>query len=614
MPDGFQRKIATGDFLANRYRIESVLGQGGMGTVFRAHDTLLGLPVALKVLNPAIAGTEEAVQRLKHEVILARRFTHPNACRIYDLGESNGTFYVSMEFIEGRTLDHLLGEKGRFSLDEGLKIVHQILPALAAAHSAGVIHRDLKPQNIMVANNKAYVMDFGISISGDMNRITQTGMVIGTPQYMAPEQFLDGTVDSCTDIYSLGIIFFEMFTGRLPFESKTPASAMFAHVNTAPPLPTTLAPDLPDKLELVILKCLQKDSGKRYQSVDELILSLQDIPVTLSSRDVSEARTHAMEQPLPDDPPPVANPTRTEAIARESDSFPKTFQKSRTPFINVLSILNLLWGLGYFAGFIGNLPDFHHGVDTIIFVTFSLFIISLHFILFRGLRSLKPAARKLQIVYSGIWFVLITACLVISEFKTWMLFAWLFGAALSPLILTYLNKNNIRDLFEKPHVEPPTGGWLATSALVTFGVGSLFVGMYAIYHTALTSVASQNRSHARSTYAEMNVIVKACEAYAVDHNQYPDVETMQQLKDQLQPKYIRLLRMTDGWENEFRYQVSDDKQSYWLGSAGSDMKWEYPDLSMYKPGKTQSYSEDIIYGNFSFLRWSEADVPSSPEK
>lgn len=269
-----EEELAVGSLLGDRYQIHTLLGRGGMGLVYKAFDTLLKMPVALKIINPAIAGDEEVIRRLKQEVVLSRKFTHPNACRIYDIGTGNGRLYVSMEYIDGKTLEQVLLQKGRLSLQEVIVILRDVLQALAEAHQAGVVHRDLKPQNIMISGNKAYLMDFGISFSQSLDRLTRTGVVVGTPFYMSPEQFLGEPVDQRSDIYSLGMILFEMATGKLPFRANTPASVMYFHMNETPPAPSLLISGLPVEFDRIVMKALQKKPGDRYANVNDLLAAL----------------------------------------------------------------------------------------------------------------------------------------------------------------------------------------------------------------------------------------------------------------------------------------------------------------------------------------------------
>ncbi len=286
-------EFQPGELFAKRYLIEKKLGRGGMGVVYKAIDKILEVPVALKTMNPGIGDDERTLNRLKREVILARKVAHPNVCRIYDIGESDGIHYVSMEFLEGKSLADILVQDGALSPERGIPIIRQVLEALDEAHKVGVLHRDLKPQNIIVdKNDRPYIMDFGISTSSEVSRLTQTGALIGTPRYMAPEQFGSrGAADHRADIYSIGIIMFEMFTGMLPFEANTPASVMFAHLNSTPPKPSVIKPDVPFELEEIILKALEKDPRNRFQTIRDFLRALEP----LEKRKMAFATTQAQQ-------------------------------------------------------------------------------------------------------------------------------------------------------------------------------------------------------------------------------------------------------------------------------------------------------------------------------
>jgi serine/threonine protein kinase len=267
-----------GSFFANRYLIEKRIGEGGMGTVFKATDRMLDISVAIKTLNRELVSNETNLNRLKREVILARKVAHPNVCRLYDIGEAGGVHYVSMEFVEGQTLSEILHRQESLPEQEAIGIMRQLLNALGAAHSQGIIHRDLKPQNIMIDRpGRAMMMDFGISFSAEAGHLTQTGMMVGTPRYMAPEQFKEQGSDHRADLYSAGIILYEMVTGRAPFDARTPASMMYAHLHTPPPRPSQFCHVGP-QLESIILRALEKDPSKRFQNTQEFI-SAFDQPI-----------------------------------------------------------------------------------------------------------------------------------------------------------------------------------------------------------------------------------------------------------------------------------------------------------------------------------------------
>jgi len=289
-------ELHPGEMFAQRYRIEKEIGRGGMGKIYKATDKILEVPVALKIME-LIHHDERSIERFKREVVVARKVAHPNVCRIYDMGESGGLHYVSMEFLEGRTLAEMLRKEGRFTPEVGIPLLKQVLQACQEAHRVGVVHRDLKPENIMVdLSHRAHIMDFGISISFDVGRLTQTGALVGTPYYMAPEQFEGKNTDHRADIYSLGVIMFQMFTGRLPFESDTPMAIIYAHLKSDPPKPTSIAKDIPSELEAIILKALQKDATQRYQTVRDLLAALEPLlaPTTGLSGTSPEQAVHKL--------------------------------------------------------------------------------------------------------------------------------------------------------------------------------------------------------------------------------------------------------------------------------------------------------------------------------
>src|SRR5262245_3094852 len=256
---------------ARRYRIKGKLGQGGMGTVYRALDQTLEVPVALKVINTRLARDKQMLDRLKREVVLARKIAHPSVCRMHDIGEADGLHYVSMELVEGSDLSEVIRKAQRLHPDQAVEIALQVLDGLREAHRAGVIHRDLKPQNIMLGTDgRPHIMDFGISVSADVQRLTQKGVVVGTPDYMSPEQALGSKVDHRADIYAMGVILFRMLTGRMPFEGKTPEAVMVAHFTAPPPRASEVMPGVPPALDAVIEKALAKKPEDRFSSAQEM--------------------------------------------------------------------------------------------------------------------------------------------------------------------------------------------------------------------------------------------------------------------------------------------------------------------------------------------------------
>lgn len=269
--------LQPGSILDERYRIDELLGFGGMGSVYRATDLEIDRVVALKVIRPHLADDPNVLQRFKQEIILSREVTHRNVVRIFDLGQSGETRFISMEFIEGKDLLGLLRERGALPAEEAVEIMEQICLALDAAHQQGVVHRDLKPANIMIdASGRVVVMDFGIARSLEGSGMTQTGSLLGTPDYMSPEQVKGEQVDARSDLFALGIIFYQMLTGELPYKGDTPMAAMYTRTQKRAAPIRDLVPELPGFLGDVVARCLEIPVHKRYQSAREV---LQDLAV-----------------------------------------------------------------------------------------------------------------------------------------------------------------------------------------------------------------------------------------------------------------------------------------------------------------------------------------------
>ena len=268
--------LAPGALLGTRYEIVQILGQGGMGAVYKAKDLELDRVVAVKVIRPDLASHPDILARFKQELILARQITHRNVIRIFDLSEASGIKFITMEFIEGQDLKSLVTGKGRISFEEAAGFIEQVCLALEAAHGEGVVHRDLKPQNIMVdKQGRASVMDFGIARSVEAGGMTMTGMVVGTPEYMSPEQVMGERVDVRSDLFTLGVIFYELLTGATPYRSDSLQSAMFKRTREIPKPPIEVDPTVPQILSDVTAKCLQIDPARRYQSAREIITDLE---------------------------------------------------------------------------------------------------------------------------------------------------------------------------------------------------------------------------------------------------------------------------------------------------------------------------------------------------
>jgi len=289
-------RLPKGMRLGKRYEIVQMLGEGGMGAVYKAWDLELDRLVALKVIRPELAVHEQVLQRFKQELILARKITQKNVIRIFDLGEADGVKFITMEFIEGKDLTALIKEKGRLTFEECADVIYQTCTALDAAHSEGVVHRDLKPQNIMVEKTgRIIVMDFGIARTMEQGHgMTQTGAVIGTPDYMSPEQVMGEHVDARSDLFTLGIIFYQLLLGQLPYKADTMQGAMFKRTREKPKPPAEVDPAVPALLSDITAKCMQMDPTQRYQTALEI------------QRDIDAWRGGSkLRIELPVEPPPV---------------------------------------------------------------------------------------------------------------------------------------------------------------------------------------------------------------------------------------------------------------------------------------------------------------------
>lgn len=268
--------LEIGTVLAGRYEILQLIGRGGMGAVYKARDTELDRTVALKLIRPELARDPQILKRFKQELILARQVTHKNVIRIFDLGQSDGIKFITMDFVEGRDLHHSLLEKGKFPPEQAARIMLQICRALEAAHSEGVIHRDLKPQNIMLdASGRVYVMDFGIARSAYLPGMTQTGALIGTPEYMSPEQGRGEKLTERSDIFSLGIIFYELLTSKSPYYSDTPLATLWKRMTEKVTPPVVVDPTLPQALNDIVVKALEIEPKNRFASAGEMAQQLE---------------------------------------------------------------------------------------------------------------------------------------------------------------------------------------------------------------------------------------------------------------------------------------------------------------------------------------------------
>src|SRR5262245_9219646 len=257
-----------------RYDLQAEIGRGGMGIVYKARDRQTGDVIAIKIIHPSIASDPQLIQRFKNELVLARRITHKNVCRLYELNELGGVAVISMELVAGRSLRDLLKEVDSLSIRHGLKIIRQVLAGLAEAHAQGVVHRDLKPENILIGRDgHVKIMDFGIARLADAS-LTSTGMIVGKPAYMSPEQAEGKPADVRSDVYSLGLVIYEMLCGQPAFSGETPVAVVAKQVRDRPVPPRVIDPSMPASIEQAILTCLEKNPVRRFQSVAELDAAL----------------------------------------------------------------------------------------------------------------------------------------------------------------------------------------------------------------------------------------------------------------------------------------------------------------------------------------------------
>ncbi len=270
--------LQPGDVLGNRYEVLEILGEGGMGTVYKATDIELSRTIALKVIRPELASKREILQRFKQELILARQVTDRNVIRIFDLGEADGIRFITMEYVEGESLYQILRRQGKLSVDETIEVMKQMLSGLQAAHREGVIHRDLKPGNIMRdAQGRVVVMDFGLARSLGGDGMTQSGSMLGTMEYMSPEQAQAMEVDARSDLFTVGLICYELLTGKMPYQADSAVASLLKRMQERAVPASDLDPSIPQPVTDLISKCLERDPALRHQSAQEILDRIDEI-------------------------------------------------------------------------------------------------------------------------------------------------------------------------------------------------------------------------------------------------------------------------------------------------------------------------------------------------
>jgi serine/threonine-protein kinase len=352
--------MASGDPLIDtlfdgRYLIIRKLGSGGMANVYLAHDQELGRRVAIKILDDRHARDDQFIERFRREAQHAAGLSHPNIVSVYDRGEAEGTYYIAMEYVEGRTLKELLVARGPSPLGIAIDYTRQILSALRFAHRNGIVHRDIKPHNVIVdGEGRVKVMDFGIARAGAASQMTEAGSIIGTAQYLSPEQARGAPVDQTSDLYSTGIVLYELLTGTVPFTGETPVEIAMKHLSQVPAPPSTHRPEVPRDLDYVVLRALAKDPADRYHSAEEMEADLDRIgrgigvsaetaeaaTTVLSRTDVGEAATTIR-------PAAAASATYTPGRYYEYDEPPR--RSSLVPWLLALVLVAAALVGGWFA-------------------------------------------------------------------------------------------------------------------------------------------------------------------------------------------------------------------------------------------------------------------------
>jgi serine/threonine protein kinase len=349
-----------------RYRIVRKLGSGGMADVYLAEDEELGRRVAIKILNDRHANDESFVERFRREAKNAASLSHPSIVSIYDRGEAEGTYYIAMEYLEGRSLKELVVARGPLPIGDAIEFTRQVLGALRFAHRKGVVHRDIKPHNVMAdADGRLKVTDFGIARAG-VSQMTEAGSIIGTAQYLSPEQARGAGVDQRSDLYSVGIVLYEMLTGTVPFTGESPVEIAMRHLSDTPRPPSLQRPEIPPDLDMVVLRALAKNPDDRFQTAEEMDAELervaQGVGVTAETADAATAVLSGTA--LSNAPTAIVPPRRPPAAERPSYRYadPPARKRPIWPWLLALLLVVLAGVAGFYA--FGKIQDSLSGSGT----------------------------------------------------------------------------------------------------------------------------------------------------------------------------------------------------------------------------------------------------------
>src|SRR6266545_295559 len=350
-----------------RYRVVRKLGSGGMADVYLAEDEELGRRVAIKILNERHANDEQFVERFRREAKNAAGLSHPNIVSIYDRGEAEGTYYIAMEYLDGRSLKELVVARGPLPIGDAIAFTREVLSALRFAHRKGVVHRDIKPHNVMAdADGRLKVTDFGIARAG-ASQMTEAGSIIGTAQYLSPEQARGAAVDQRSDLYSVGIVLYELLTGTVPFNGETPVEIAMRHLSDTPQPPSIKRPEIPPDLDMIVLRALAKNPDDRFQTAAEMDAELERVAqgagVTTETADAATAVLSGTA--FSTAPTAITPPRRPPTAARPSYRYAEPPPKQRPiwPWLLALLVVVLAGVAGWYA--YGQIKDSLSGSGTV---------------------------------------------------------------------------------------------------------------------------------------------------------------------------------------------------------------------------------------------------------